>query len=98
MNLLSKFSPGRAAAQSPDSSDDQDTRIPGQSSEEPIPVPALILHCVFTWILIGATWGIKDPRNAYPLLVGKFPSSIPRNHNRLNSSYHVLILGNFRSV
>jgi hypothetical protein len=52
--------------------DASDPQIPGQSTFEPIPVPALLLHCFFTWVLIFSTWGINPPQNAYPLLIGTY--------------------------
>jgi hypothetical protein len=47
-------------------------QIPGQSPFEPIPLPALLLHFFFTWVLIFSTWGIDPPQDAYPLLIGTY--------------------------
>lgn len=43
---------------------------------EPIPVPALMLHCVFTWFLILTTLRIKEPKMAYEPLVGVYSYTI----------------------
>ena len=39
---------------------------------EPIPLPALVLHGIFSTILILVTLTIKQPKDAYPFLVGRF--------------------------
>jgi hypothetical protein len=64
--------------------DESNGTIPGQSPFEPIPVPALLLHCFFTWVLIFSTWGIDPPQNAYPLLIGTylFRKYIPTHDER----------------
>jgi len=43
---------------------------------QPIPLPALILHGVFTTILILATLGINSPRDSYGLIVGIYSYTI----------------------
>jgi len=44
--------------------DSPNHRIPGQSPFEPIPVPALLLHCFFTCVLVFSTCGINPPQNS----------------------------------
>lgn len=39
---------------------------------EPIPLPALLLHCAFSTILILASLRIPRSVDTYPFLVGKF--------------------------
>ncbi|KAH8585638.1 amino acid permease-domain-containing protein [Bisporella sp. PMI_857] len=43
---------------------------------QPIPLPALILHGMFTTILILATLGISSPRDSYGLIVGIYSYTI----------------------
>ena len=82
VNLISKIFPKKMEAPLPappvlmpqedQPADPSNRKIPGQSPFEPIPVPALLLHCFFTWVLIFSTWGISPPKVAYPLLVGTY--------------------------
>src|SRR6266536_5383787 len=81
-NLISKIFPKKTEGPPPasaiqvppeeQSADPSNRKIPGQSPFEPIPLPALFLHCFFTWVLIFSTWGINPPKNAYPLLIGEY--------------------------
>ncbi|KAM0156130.1 hypothetical protein ACHAPG_005478 [Botrytis cinerea] len=45
------------------------TTTPERAGFEPIPLPALVLHCGFSTILILASIRIPESRDAYPLLV-----------------------------
>lgn len=45
------------------------TTMPERAGFEPIPLPALVLHCGFSTILILASIRIPQSRDAYPLLV-----------------------------
>ncbi|KAM0141905.1 hypothetical protein ACHAP3_001898 [Botrytis cinerea] len=45
------------------------TTTPERAGFEPIPLPALVLHCGFSTILILASIRIPQSRDAYPLLV-----------------------------
>jgi hypothetical protein len=47
-----------------------------RSQFEPIPLPALVLHCLFTTILILASIRIPHPQDAYPFLVGIYTYTI----------------------
>lgn len=44
---------------------------PERAKFEPIPLPALVLHCTFSTILILASIRVPKPQDAYPLLVGE---------------------------
>ncbi|KAI9642690.1 hypothetical protein NHQ30_008421 [Ciborinia camelliae] len=46
------------------------TSTPERAKFEPIPFPALVLHCSFSTILILASIRVPQSKDAYPLLVG----------------------------
>lgn len=66
---------GRSIADDPDPGA-ATIEIKRGGSFEPIPVPALLLHCFFTWFLILTTLKIEEPRMAYEPLVGVYSYTI----------------------
>lgn len=44
---------------------------PEKAKFEPIPFPALVIHCAFSTILILASIRVPQSKDAYPLLVGE---------------------------
>ncbi|KAH8810834.1 amino acid permease-domain-containing protein [Xylogone sp. PMI_703] len=85
VDILARLFPGKETDCAPDMALAESNgifqaifRIEGiqQRTFDSIPAPSIMLHCLCTWILIFATWGIDHPDDAFFLLSGIYSYNI----------------------